>query len=193
MNYPSLAPDTQIAIGSANKAKVQAVRRAMTKFYGPAAQHTTLHSHSTESGVSEQPFGSEEIIRGAKNRARHALQLTQQAGHDHNLAIGLECGILSLPGETEDHLYNLSVAAITVGEDDYLGLSALFPIPMRLIAYLRQGYNLVEAALQAGITQDPNIGSGKGLAPLLTYGQMERTDYLEMAVYHALVHHHNGH
>lgn len=189
MIFPFFDAKTYIAVGSSNSAKIGAVKNSYAKFYGLEQKNILpdLHSYQTESGVSKQPIGYEEIIRGAKNRAEHAYALAQQAGLNPSHAIGQECGVVSIPGENQAKWYNLSVASLLIDSKFYLGLSSLFPIPVSLIEPLKQGRDLVEACLQLGLTKDEKMGSKAGLAPLLTYQQMERIDYLEMAVYHSLI------
>ena len=75
----------KVAIGSKNPTKVQAVLNVFTK-------HSSLVEFlpvAVPSGVSEQPIGQDETLRGARNRARKAL-IDAQA----DIGIGLEGGVV---------------------------------------------------------------------------------------------------
>src|SRR4051794_21681079 len=72
----------KIIIGSENPAKNQAVKNA---FHDGDFEFISM---DIPSGVNDQPFSDEETIKGAINRAVHALK--QGAG---DIGIGLEGGV----------------------------------------------------------------------------------------------------
>ena len=73
-----------VAIGSRNKIKVDAVRTSLSRL----CPDLTIQEVEVPSGVRTQPWGDDEIIKGAINRAKAALEIT---GAD--LGVGLESGI----------------------------------------------------------------------------------------------------
>ena len=73
-----------VAVGSQNKIKVNAVRTSLSRLY----PDVTIQEVEVPSGVRIQPWGDDEIIKGAINRAKAALEIT---GAD--LGVGLESGI----------------------------------------------------------------------------------------------------
>jgi inosine/xanthosine triphosphatase len=77
----------KVCVGTTNPAKISAVQLALE----PMKLEGTLQveSVSCTSGVSPQPIGIEETMRGAQNRARAALD----AAKDADYGIGLEGGI----------------------------------------------------------------------------------------------------
>ena len=77
------------AVGSANPAKIEAVRRSLARL----APGCTLEAVDVESGVSAMPLAADELRAGALGRARAALERT-----DAEIAFGLEGGA-TLDGE----------------------------------------------------------------------------------------------
>jgi inosine/xanthosine triphosphatase len=120
-----------IRVGTENSAKLSAVRVALQSF-SPDAGKLSVVPVAVESGVPEQPIGWEEIVRGARNRARAAF-----ASGDCALAAGIEDGLVRLAeGEKRgadasdsEAIYNVGCAWLTDGEREGHGFSALFAYP----------------------------------------------------------------
>ncbi len=77
------------AVGSANPAKIEAVRRSLARL----APECALEAVDVASGVSVMPLADDELRAGALGRARAALERT-----DAEIAFGLEGGA-TLDGE----------------------------------------------------------------------------------------------
>ena len=78
----------KVHVGTGNPIKVKAVRAAFKKvFSGELLEVTAV---PVEQDVSCQPFG-EAVIRGATQRAKRALG-------DADYAVGIEAGLVQLPG-----------------------------------------------------------------------------------------------
>lgn len=75
----------KIAIGTASETKIEAVRLAV-EAHLPGQDHYFLPG-TTDSGVPDQPVGHEQILKGAINRARSALEREKA-----DIAFGLEGG-----------------------------------------------------------------------------------------------------
>jgi inosine/xanthosine triphosphatase len=74
-----------IAVGSRNNIKVAAIRAALDRLYADVV----IQDVDVDSGVPAQPWGENEIMEGAINRAQHALEAT-----DAELGVGLEAGVI---------------------------------------------------------------------------------------------------
>lgn len=83
----------KIAIGTTSELKVRALKNALEKF----GVNAEIVSIKTESGISNQPFGYKEMIKGAKNRATKALEET-----DSDFAFGVENGLVEIEGDYFD-------------------------------------------------------------------------------------------
>ncbi len=73
-----------VGVGSGNPVKVAAVESALDGRFD-----ARVESVAVESGVAEQPFGEEETIAGAENRARRVLETED----GYELGVGLEGGV----------------------------------------------------------------------------------------------------
>jgi len=77
-------------VGSKNPVKIAAARQVLLRIYGDEVQ---VDGVDIESGVSDQPWGDEETLRGALNRAEGALAVDDAA-----LGVGLEGGLVEVDG-----------------------------------------------------------------------------------------------
>src|SRR4051812_8937934 len=76
----------KVAVGSKNRAKIEAVRLAFETLW--PNQHWDIQGISVNSGVPSQPRSDSETIAGARNRSKDALvQLKAEYG------VGLEGGL----------------------------------------------------------------------------------------------------
>ena len=76
----------RVAVGTTSQAKIKYV----ADFFNMAGLPVKLSCHQVDSGITEQPIGQPEIIKGAVTRARAARQQDQAA----DIGIGLEAGLL---------------------------------------------------------------------------------------------------
>jgi inosine/xanthosine triphosphatase len=109
----------KVRVGSANAAKLEAVRRGLSPLFGDV----DVEPWPVDSGVPEQPIGFDEIIAGARARARAA-----HAGGNCDLAAGIEDGLIPLPGTRTGYL-NVGCCALFDGEEEFLGLTSGFEYP----------------------------------------------------------------
>lgn len=173
--------DMKIAVGTQNKGKVIAVENAISKYQDFAEGQ--IKGVPTESGVSGQPVGLEETIRGAKNRAKISFE---QANAD--LGIGLESGIFLVP-DTKSEYMDTTACAIYDGKQFHLGMSSCFEYPKLLIdKILNEGKEISDAAVELGFFEDKSEREDGGMIGLLTKGVVSRKEYSEQAVHMALIH-----
>ena len=119
-----LAAVRWVRVGTVNEPKLAAVRSAI----GAYAPDAKVEGAAVSSGVSEQPVGFEEIIRGARNRAAGAM-----SGSPCDLGVGIEDGLVPIPtgdAESEAAHLNIGCAAITDGERTSIGFSSAFGYPL---------------------------------------------------------------
>lgn len=167
-----------IAVGSLNPVKLGAIREVMTVRF-PKADFVPV---AVDSGVSVQPIGLAETLRGARNRARSAFDLGSC-----ELAVALESGLVPVP-ETRTGYMNLTACAIFDGREMYVGLGPAFELPdevTRLV--VDEGLELDPAVRRAGLTDNARIGYAQGIIGVLSQGRVTRQDYSRPAVSMALV------
>ena len=86
------------------------------------------------SDISDQPFGEDLIIQGSINRARNAIQNTNNYNYD--LSIGFEGGI----GETDTTGYYLcAISILDAQKNVYTGVSRKNPIPDQVMRQVKNG------------------------------------------------------
>ena len=112
---------TVFVVGSTNPVKVQAVLDGATTMLG----ETTVTSVDVPSGVSAQPIGDDEMIAGAINRAKAALQTNGAA----TFGVGLEGGVV----DRVEGLFASAWCAI-VHADGRMGLASTghFQLPPKI-------------------------------------------------------------
>lgn len=156
-----------VAVGSGNPVKRAAVARAL-----PDAEVTAV---PVESGVSEQPVGPAETVRGARNRAERALD-----GHD--LGVGIEGGVARLEGV--DGLWLVMWAAATDGERWGTGGGPSIRLPEAVARRVDDGEPL--GPVMDDVAGREDLGEKEGAAGVLTDGVVDRKGALVTAVAGAL-------
>ncbi len=189
-----------IRVGTENQAKLGAVRAAFEGFAAPGAT-LELVPAGVASGVPEQPIGWEQIVSGARNRARAAF-----ASGPCGLAVGIEDGLARLaegPADARDPaegFFNVGCAWITDGERDGHGFSSGFAYPAgALLPAVRDqapigdlfddhwSANRPSAADAPGIDAGAPSGRSGGNIGRLTGGRLDRAAYGSQAVVCALI------
>jgi inosine/xanthosine triphosphatase len=156
-------------VGSKNPVKIAAARNVLRRVYG---DDVAVESMDVKSGVSHQPWGSEETLRGALHRAR-AAQSTSNA----TLGVGFEGGLLEVSGRV------FTSAWCAVARDDGVvgiagGENVL--LPPSVAADVRAGAELGPA--MDALTGLHNTKHGDGAIGILTDGYLSR----QMAYEHLL-------
>jgi len=84
-----------VAVGSARRPKLNAVREALAIF-GPILDSNTqfeVVGQEVPSGVSHTPISRAELMAGARFRARELAKLAQECGESWKYFVGLEGGL----------------------------------------------------------------------------------------------------
>jgi len=177
------------------------VRGALAAFAAPGAA-LEIVPVDVPSGVPEQPLGWDQIVAGARNRARAALASGPAA-----LAIGIEDGLVRLEdaapsgvqaaGEPERSAWwNVGCAWITDGEREARGFTSGFAYPpgalepavrdQAPIGDLFDAHWARHRAVHEAAGDAPSGRSGGNIGRL-TGGRLTRAAYGEQAVLCALV------
>lgn len=156
----------RVAVGSGNPVKRDAAANAL-----PA--DAVVDAVAVESGVSEQPWGETETVRGARNRAENAL-----AAGDYDLGIGLEGGVAR--PESLDGLFLTMWAAATDGDRVEYGGGPRLRLPDSVATRLDAGEEL--GPVMDDLLGTTGVKHDQGAAGVLTGGIIDR----ESALRHAL-------
>ena len=159
-----------IAVGSANRVKVAAVRTVMEKVYGDVR----ITAVDVPSGVPDQPFG-DQTHQGSENRAKAALG-------DHDMAVGIEAGVF----EMLDGLYDIQHCTIISrdGKVTY-GHGSGFRYPDRIAELVRRGMTVGDAVHE--VYGNTDIGKRQGAVGLLSKGLIDRKTLTEQSVTAAMI------
>jgi inosine/xanthosine triphosphatase len=162
---------TRVVVGSTNPVKIAAVRTVLER----AGARAHVEGVSVASGVSDQPFGDAETIRGATQRAQAVLDTT-----DADFAVGIEGGVVDEAGVMRSCAW-----AAVVARDGRVGTggSLAMMLPARVAALVRDGMELGHAMDRITGGQDTKRGSGA--VGILTAGLVDRQRAYEALVTYA--------
>lgn len=109
----------KIALGTTSELKIRAAKEAF-KILGITPEIIAVKS---ESEIPDQPFGIDQILTGAKNRAKNALKLEK-----YDLAIGVENGIIKID-QVNKWMETLAVSVISKDGEESYALGSAYPLP----------------------------------------------------------------
>jgi inosine/xanthosine triphosphatase len=174
----------KIGIGSKNQVKIAALKEILQDY--PRFNDAEIIAVDVLSEVNGQPTSLDETITGAMNRSRNACK------KGYSYGFGMESGLMAVP-YTKTGYMDVCVCAIYDGQEYHLGLSSAWEAPKSITEYItKEGLDMNEAAFMAGVTSNPNIGSGEGLVGVMTKGRLTRKEYTKEAIRTALIHVDNG-
>ncbi|MCU4925361.1 inosine/xanthosine triphosphatase [Halobacteria archaeon AArc-dxtr1] len=157
-----------VAVGSTNPVKVTAVADALE-----SSDPTTVPV-AVDSGVSEQPTSVAETVRGARTRAKRALESVADA----NFGVGLEGGVAEYEGA--DGLFLIMWASATDGDRVEVGGGPSLRLPEPVVRRLEAGAEL--GPVMDALLGTEGIAEREGAAGVLTGGRVDRAGALETAV-----------
>ena len=159
-----------IAVGSTNPVKVEAVRAVMERIYGDVR----ITPEDVSSGVPPQPF-EEQTHQGSVNRAKAALK-------DHDMAVGIEAGVFRML----DGLYDIQHCTI-ISKDGRMtfGQGSGFRYPDKVAELVFSGLSVGEAMKE--VYGNTEIGKKQGAIGLLSKGLIDRKTLTEQSVTAAMI------
>ncbi|MGD8996561.1 MAG: inosine/xanthosine triphosphatase [Anaerolineae bacterium] len=148
-------------VGSENPVKIAAARRVLRCVYGDLV---CIEACRVDSGVSRQPWGDEETLRGARNRAEAALRVGAPT-----LGIGFEGGLVEVDGR----VFTCAWCAV-VRKDGAMGMAggAHLLLPSGVAASVRAGSEL--GPTMDVLTGLQNTKQDQGAIGILTDGHLDR-------------------
>jgi len=156
----------EAVVGSRNPVKIAATRGVLRRVHGDDARVVGV---SVDSGVSKQPWGDEETLRGALNRAQAALD-----GSGAALGVGLEGGLVEVDG----HVFTCAWCAV-VRPDGTVGIAggANLLLPPSAAEAVRGGAEL--GPTMDALTGLHNTKQRQGAIGILTHGYLDRQSAYE--------------
>ncbi len=126
--------DLIIAVGSARKPKLAAVREAVDGMINLLSPGTSIEivGAEVESGVNHTPLSREESMRGARQRAETLQKMAQEEAKPWNYFVGLEGGLDSVMENGERRVFLESWAYVSDGTRGHFGRSGAVELPEAL-------------------------------------------------------------
>ena len=165
-----------VVSATTNPAKIRAILHAFNEIFGEGSCH--IESVSVDSGVPEQPFGSQETRAGARNRVNNARKLRPDA----DFWVAIEAGI--------DEGSTFSWVVIETPQMQGEARSATLPLPEIILQRVRAGEAL--GPVMSNYTGIDEIGRKEGAIGVFTAGALTRSGVYHQAVILALSPFHNA-
>ncbi|MFW0764408.1 inosine/xanthosine triphosphatase [Trabulsiella odontotermitis] len=165
-----------VVSATTNPAKIQAILAAFSDIFGEGSCH--IEAISVESGVPEQPLGSDETRAGARNRVDNARLARPEA----DFWVAIEAGI--------DEGSTFSWVVIENREQRGEARSATLPLPQVILEKVLAGEAL--GPVMSHYTGIDEIGRKEGAIGVFTAGALTRSSVYHQAVVLALSPFHNA-
>ena len=164
----------KVAVGSRNPVKVKATKNVLDQIYG----EVEVVSIDTDSGVPDQPFGIDQTIEGAINRAKNAYS------DEFDISVGIESGLMETPNSLTGYI-DLQWCAVFDGDKITLGVSSGFEYPLSVIEEVLNGKEVGDVMDE--VTGVTNLGQKTGAVSYLSKGMLDRTENTEQCVLTAVI------
>lgn len=179
----SLMKKILIAVGSVRRPKLRAVTEALQAFAPKLVPDGDFEvvGEEVESGVSATPTSSEELMRGAKNRAEALVRMARETRKPWRYFVGLEGGLEVLQDERARRVFLESWAYVSDGVRGFYGRSGGIEVPEELAhEVLERGFELSDAIDRyAGAV---GIRDGQGAWGVLSGDLIARDESFRIAV-----------
>lgn len=163
----------KIIVASKNPVKIESARRAFQVVFPEEVFH--VEGVEVASGVPDQPFGEEETLEGASNRASAAMMF------EADYWVGIEGGVV----ERDNQLEAFAWMVILANGKKSIGRTGSFFLPEKVSELVHQGVELGEA--DDIVFGHSDSKKKQGSVGILTHGVLDRTTYYEQAIVLALI------
>ena len=168
-------------IGTTNKGKIDGAKQALNGFF----DDVQVLGLKVESGVPNEPV-NKDILVGAKNRAKNAMNSAKNSGIKADFFMGIESGITNLLGNWQ--IVNVAYCIDKNGYESF-GTSAGFPVPKK---YVDEIIKTELGSVMDHIFETNDLRSNVGGISYLTHGKLSRIDLTREAFIMALTQYVNG-
>jgi inosine/xanthosine triphosphatase len=175
--------DLIIAVGSARKPKLAAVREAVDGMLDLLLAGTSIEivGVEVESGVNHTPLSRGESMRGARQRAEALKIIAREEGKPWNYFVGLEGGLDSVMEDGERRVFLESWAYVSDGTRGHFGRSGAVELPGALAEEVFvQGIELSIAIDQ--FAGEAGIRDARGAWGVLSANKITRQEAFRVAL-----------
>lgn len=171
----------KILIGTENPGKIEAAKRAFSKYY----KDIEIEEIKVSSGVPDEPV-NDEIYKGAKNRINELKKYAKENNKQVDYYISVESGITNKLGKW----MIISLAAMENKEGiESWGIGPGYPVPDKYVD------EIIQKDLQVimdRLYNSKNIGQSGGGIAKITHEKITRIDLNELAFTMCLTKYING-
>ena len=164
----------KVIVGSMNPVKLNATINILKKIYN----NLDVSAVNVDSGIPDQPFGLNETIKGAINRAKNAFS------DEYDLSVGIESGLMETPNSLTGYI-DLQWCAIFDGDIVTLGVSSGFEYHPEVVKEVLNGVEVGD--VMDKITGIEELGQKKGAVSYLSRDMLNRTENTEQCVLTAMI------
>ena len=164
----------KVVVGSRNPVKLNATRNILERIFSDL----TIIATDADSEVPDQPFGLDQTIEGAINRAKNAFS------EEYDLSVGIESGLMEVPYTLTGYI-DLQWCAIFDGDKITLGVSSGFEYPPKVIKEVLNGVEVGD--VMDKVTGVTDLGQKKGAVSYLSHDMLDRTENTEQCVLTAMI------
>jgi inosine/xanthosine triphosphatase len=164
----------KVVVGSKNPVKLNATRNVLERIYS----NIEITSVDADSEVPDQPFGLDQTIEGAINRAKNAYS------DKYDLSVGIESGLMKTPNSLTGYI-DLQWCAIFDGDKITIGVSSGFEYPPEVVLEVLNGVEVGD--VMDKITGVQELGQKKGAVSILSHDMLNRTENTEQCVLTAMI------
>ncbi len=175
----------KICVGSLNPTKVNAVKIAFEKYF----TDFEILKIRPESSVPNQPIGMESILKGAKNRAEHALNylLNEKQIKTNIYGIGIEAGLVKVPYTKTNYMDFQFCVILDENRNITLGSGIAFEYPQSVINEILSNQETEIGTVIGKLANNMNLKNEAGAISFLSKNIIARIEILTQAVICALL------
>jgi len=174
----------KICVGSLNPTKVNAVKIAFEKYY----TDFEIFKIKADSRVPNQPIGMESILKGAKNRAEHALSyLINEKLKTNIFGIGIEAGLIKVPYAKTNYMDFQFCVIMDENRNITVGSGIAFEYPQSVINEILSNQEIEIGTVIGKLANNMNLKNEAGAISFLSKNIIARTEILTQAVICALL------
>ncbi|TFG96295.1 MAG: DUF84 family protein [Calditrichales bacterium] len=174
-----------IGIGTNNPPKVNACKSVIYRLFPEfnGTRTPQFLSHKVPSGVSDMPMSQQEMMEGARNRARNLHQYLLDKEIQPDYVIGLEGGFFHqvVNGAKENCYFLQSWVYVLDGSRGHWGCSGGIPVPKKISDPVVDSRQELAVVIDQ-VSGKKNVRSEMGAVGILTNGIVNRQSFFENAL-----------
>jgi inosine/xanthosine triphosphatase len=172
-----------IALGSDRASKIEAVRKSVARI--ARVDERWLGAEVVSRGVKisapAMPLTDEQLMRGARDRARAVRDLLLNEGVSARFCVGLEGGFHSFELDDGWHTLLRGWACVTDGEREVFGVSPSISVPSFIARRVTEGGVELSAVID-DVAGERDVRSRQGAWGVLSRDLLTRADSFEAAL-----------